>query len=428
VTANEPLAGEIRAPGPLCRIAEIDALRGFALFGMLVANVLMMSGALGPGAPAGGSVGGGAADAGAAAPGAVDSVVAWLVAFLAQGKFYLLFSFLFGCSFTLQRAAAERAGAGFGPRACRRLLGLFVLGVLHAVFLFVGDILMSYAVLGLILLAARNASPRGARLAAGWVWGAYSVLLLLFAALTVLIEPDPDAAAELRADAAALAVAYRGSAADVVGANLDQLPLMLFASAFMAGMVVPAFLTGLAAGRSGWFGRTDPARLRRTAWAGLAIGLPPAALAACAETGMLPERWTFLGSTAGLVSAPVLTAAYVAGLLLFFRTRPGRRAVALLAPAGRLSLTHYLTQSLVMALVFTGYGFGLYAELGVAVPVLLALLLYAVQLVVGGRLVRRFRYGPAEWLLRAFTLGRRPGGGADAVRAGHPDSGRVNER
>ncbi|MCX5201112.1 DUF418 domain-containing protein [Streptomyces sp. NBC_00237] len=397
------------------RIVEVDALRGFALLGILLVNVLMMSGAAdmvgGAGAVA---AGGGAGEAGNGDGTAVDSVVRWLVAFLAQGKFYLLFSFLFGYSFTMQMASAERAGAKVVPRTLRRMLGLGVLGLLHAVLLFSGDVLMAYAVLGLILLAARNASPRGARTAAYWVWGAFSALLLLLSALVALVPPPAADLADADTEAAALATAYRGSFSDVLGANLDQLPFAALAVLLGAGTVVPAFLCGLAAGRTGWFDRTDPATLRRTVRIGLAVGLPAAALAATVELGQ--GRWAALGSALGMLTAPALTAAYLAGMLLLFRTGPGRRVVAVLAPAGRMSLTNYLTQSLVMALIFTGYGLGLYGKLGVAVPVLLALVLYATQLAVSAPLMRRFGHGPVEWLLRAVTLGARPGGPGRDVR------------
>jgi uncharacterized protein len=384
--------------------------------------VLLMSGAADMTGVAGTvAAGGGTGDGGTGTGegGTVDSVVRWLVSFLFQGKFYLLFSFLFGLSFTLQMASAERAGAKVVPRTLRRMLGLGALGLLHAVLLFSGDILMSYAVLGLILLAARNASPRGARIAAGWIWGAFGALVLLISGLMALFEPTAADLAELDADSAALAAAYRGSFSDVLGANLDQLPFALAAALVAGGTVVPAFLCGLAAGRSGWFDRIDPAKLRRTVRIGLAVGLPAAALAATLEQG--PERWAALGSALGMLTAPALTAAYLAGMLLLFRTRPGSRVVAVLAPAGRMSLTNYLAQSLVMAFVFTGYGLGLYGKLGVAVPVPLALVLYGIQLAVSAPLMRRFGHGPVEWLLRTVTLGARPG------RA-RQDAQQVNDR
>ncbi|WP_308375878.1 DUF418 domain-containing protein [Streptomyces sp. ISL-99] len=383
-------------PQPRRRILEVDALRGFALLGILLVNTLTMAGSQGL--------------LGGRPPATADAVTLWLVDFLAQSKFYLLFSFLFGYSFTLQAASAERAGARFGPRTMRRLLGLFVLGALHVVFLYIGDILTTYALLGLILFAARRATPEGAYRAALWVWGVFGSLLLLLGVLGTLtgLEGDADRAA-VAAEAAELTAAYRGGFTDVVGANLGQLPFAVFALVTMSGFVVAAFLMGLSAGKRQWLTRADGASLRRILWTGLCVGVPAAAFAASGVAGPLSPRWELLAAMTGVVVAPALSAAYVAGLLLWFGTPSGARAAGVLAPAGRMALTNYLTQSLVMALIFTGYGLGLYGRVGIAVPVCIALVLYAAQLALSGLLMRRYRLGPVEWVLRAFThLRERP--------------------
>ncbi|GHB17466.1 DUF418 domain-containing protein [Streptomyces chryseus] len=375
---------------PRRRVLEVDALRGFALLGILLVNTLTMAGTQGA--------------LGGRPSAAVDGVALWLVDFLAQSKFYLLFSFLFGYSFTLQAASAERAGARLGPRTTRRLLGLFALGALHAVFLYIGDILTTYALLGLILFAARRATPEGAFRAALWVWGSAGSLLLLLGVLGTLAGPD-DAATEAAAahEAAELTAAYRGDFGDVVGANVGQLPLAVVALVTMSGFVVAAFLLGLSAGKRQWLTRVGGASLRRVLVAGLCVGLPAAAFSASGAAGPLPARWELLAAMSGVVTAPALSAAYVAGLLLWFGTPSGARAAGVLAPAGRMALTHYLTQSLVMALIFTGYGLGLYGRAGIAAPLGIALLLYAAQLALSARFLRRHRLGPVEWALRAFT-------------------------
>ncbi|MDJ0461015.1 DUF418 domain-containing protein [Streptomyces sp. H27-C3] len=117
----------------------------------------------------------------------------------------------------------------------------------------------------------------------------------------------------------------------------------------------------------------------------------------------------------GTVTAPALTAAYASALLLWLRTPRGARAVALLAPAGRMALMDYLTQSLVMAPVFTGYGLGLYGRVGTAAVLCGALVLYAAQPALSARLMRRHRLGPVEWLLRALTVAGRPWGGSQRL-------------
>lgn len=374
------------------RVLEVDALRGFALLGILIVNSLTMAGTQGL--------------LGGRPPAAADTVALWLVEFLAQSKFYLLFAFLFGYSFTLQVASAERAGARFGPRTMRRLLGLFVLGALHAVFLYIGDILTTYALVGLILFAARRATARGAFRAALWVWGVFGSLLLLLGALASLAGPGADSVADNAAEAAEaaeLTAAYRGGFADVVGANVEQLPLAVLASLTMSGFVVAAFLVGLAAGKREWLTQVSRVNLRRIFVTGMCVGVPAAAFSAAGTAGPLSVRWELLAAMTGLVMAPALSAAYAAGLLLWFGTRSGARVAGVLAPAGRMALTNYLTQSLVMALIFTGYGLSLYGRVGIAVPVCVSLVLYAAQLVLSGWVMRRYRLGPVERGLRAFT-------------------------
>ncbi|MFF9867937.1 DUF418 domain-containing protein [Streptomyces sp. NPDC013953] len=380
------------------RILEVDALRGFALGGILLVNILVMSGTHGRTA------------ADPAVAGA-DLVAHWLVTALVETKFYLLFSFLFGYSFSLQEESAQRAGAPFVPRMLRRLLGLFVLGALHMALLYSGDILTMYAVLGLVLLLVRNAAAERLRRAARWVYAVPIGLLFLLGALAALApEPGPSERARTAGDAARLAAGMRGDAADVVAANLSAWPDAVAALLFAGGSVVAAFLAGLVAGRRHLLtgGTAGPARLRRTRTIGLAVGLPGGIVMAAGTVAPLPERWEVLCYTVGLATAPALTAAYASALMLWFAGSRGARAAALLAPAGRMALTNYLCQSVVMALLFTGYGLGLYGRAGAAAAVAAALALYAAQLFVSPRVLGRFRQGPVEWLLRTVTLGRTP--------------------
>src|SRR5699024_2433769 len=123
------------------RVHDVDALRGFALLGIFVVNITFMASAY-PGNLVD--------DPSFSSP--LDGAARFVVAALFSMKFYLLFSFLFGYSFVLQMEAARRAGEAFAPRMLRRILGLFVIGVAHTVLLYGGDVLTTYAVVGLILL------------------------------------------------------------------------------------------------------------------------------------------------------------------------------------------------------------------------------------------------------------------------------------
>ncbi|MFJ6570693.1 DUF418 domain-containing protein [Streptomyces sp. NPDC091292] len=397
-----------KEPGPPGRrVHEIDVLRGFSLLGILFVNALMMAGpylALGGGPQASGA----------------DRVAAWLTTALVSAKFYPLFAFLFGYSFVLQMRSAERAGAAFAPRHLRRVAGLFGIGLAHAVLLYPGDILTAYAALALVLYGLRGLTPRTAvRLAVGLV-AVLSLLLLGHGLLTVAttLPMTPEQYAPLVADTIA---ARRGGVLSVVGAHLHDLPATLEANLLYAPQMLAAFLAGLAAAKSGLLERRarDRRWLRRTLVRWLPLGLAGSVATAVCANGPLDSRWFLTGHAIAVLTGPALTASYVCGLLLLLH--PRGRAAAVLAAAGRMALTHYLTQSLVLALVFTGYGLGLYDRVGAAAVLAGCVVLYGVQLAVGARLMARTRYGPAELVLRTLTSGRRPGRDT-ASPAAHPEA------
>ncbi|MFE1897917.1 DUF418 domain-containing protein [Streptomyces yangpuensis] len=391
---------------PLPRLAHVDALRGFALLGILLVNITFMASAY---------QGTGVTDP--AHDSAPDNAVRFLIEVFFEAKFYLLFSFLFGYSFTLQLASANRAGAAFPPRFLRRCAGLFVLGLGHAVLLFPGDILTTYAVLGLLLLAVHRIRPRTAVRAAVALFAVTAVGYLLLAwALAATGGGGIDTAA-VTEQARRTTEALRGDAGSVIGAHLRQLPDVVFMLAFFqAPAAFAAFLLGLAAGRRRAL--AEPTRhsrvLRRIQWIGFPLGIAGGLVWAHAAQGHSGTPYQLVAVAVDVVTAPLLAAAYAATVLRTLAGPRGGRAAAALAPAGRMTLTNYLTQSLVLAFVFTGFGAGLVGRPAPPYVVLTALVLFAVQLAFSRWWLARHRYGPVEWVLRAVTLAGRPrlqGGG-----------------
>ncbi|MFD3569220.1 DUF418 domain-containing protein [Streptomyces sp. NPDC058667] len=377
------------------RLAHVDALRGFALLGILVVNIGFMASTY---------HGTGLEDPRFDAP--LDGAVRWAVAVFFEAKFFLLFSFLFGYSFTLQLASAERSGSRFVPRFLRRLAGLFVLGLLHAVLLFTGDILTTYAVLGLVLLAARRIRPRTAVRTAVILFAVTAAAYLLLAGGVHLTGGGAGGEPGAAAEAERAATELRGGPGSVIGENLAQLPDMAFLLVFFqAPAALAAFFLGLAAGR----GRAlaDLARHRtvlvRLQWAGFTVGLLGAVVYAHANLVHPGGSYQLLALGIDVVTAPLLAAAYAATVLRLAQGRFGRRTVAVLGPVGSMTLTGYLTQSLVGALLFTGYGAALVGRMSPPAVLALALALFAAQVLVSRWWLRRHRYGPAEWLLRAWT-------------------------
>lgn len=394
---------EVRAGSAGPRVREVDALRGFALLGIVVVNSTQIAG---PWAWTASPVPG---------ESPLSQITRFLITLVFATKFYLLFSFLFGYSFTLQIESAQRAGAAFRPRYLRRLGGLLVLGVAHAVALYVGDILMTYAVLGVVLLAVRHARPQQALTGALLTLGGLGVLYVLLGLLLVAAQalgpnagpssPQPVAPRE------ELLALYRGGPGDVLAANVHLLPDAFTSIAvFQAPCALAMFLLGFAAGRRGllrdWSPRT--ATLRRFVTGGLLVGTPGAVLFALATHHMLATPWTVVALGVDVLTAPALSAAYACAVLLALRAGWGRYVGAALAPAGRLALTNYLGQSVILALVFTGYGLALYGRLGGAQIFAVSVAVFAFQLAASAVWTCYLRYGPAEWALRAVTYARWP--------------------
>lgn len=383
------------------RIEHIDALRGLALFGILVVNLgVFASPYYGLGLPDPGY------------DGLPDRAVRLLVAGLFEMKFYLLFSFLFGYSFSLQLDSARRADKAFVPRMLRRLLGLWLIGLVHAVLLFHGDILSTYAAMGLIVLAMRACSERTAlRSAAALI----AVTATAWAAVALLVALSGEAAgldASLAtAEAQAILAGFTGDPAAVVAQRVRELSSTGIVLAFLqAPCALAMFLVGLVAGRRQVLARLDRYRplLRRVRNRGLAIGLPAAAIHAGISVYQPGGALELSALSLSLLTAPLLTGAYVALAMSALASGAGQGAARLLAPAGRMALSNYLLQSATAALVFTGYGLGLMGRVSPLGLLTLAIALFGAQLRFSRWWMQRHDYGPMEWLLRAITLGARP--------------------
>ena len=379
-------ATTVRA-GKAARIHDVDALRGFALLGIFVVNITFMASAY-PGNlvddPAYGSW--------------LDEAARFTVSALFSMKFYLLFSFLFGYSFTLQMSAAQRAGAEFAPRMLRRILGLFALGAAQIVLLYSGDVLTTYAVACLVLLAMFRVRARIALRVAGII---YAVVLGLMVASGLFMDRSailPSSAAQNQA--------MLGSYADIVGQHLDGIWLLVVQAMTMQGPTALAmFLLGMVAGRRRLLANVNGAEpiLRRIQLIGFPIGLLGAVAFA-----VLGGDTNTAASVISVATAPVLTAAYVATLLRAMHSRRFAWLRTALAPAGRIALTNYLLQAVIGLLLFTGVGLGLAGKVSPPLLLLLALLIFIGQLLISIWWTRTHRYGPAEWALRWLTNWQRP--------------------
>ena len=391
------------------RLDALDALRGFALCGILVANLVSFTGFYAVDA----------ARPGVAGP--ADRAVLFAIDWLIEGKFYGLFSLLFGVGFALQVDRARRAGIDLGPIWRRRMGMLLAAGVTHLVFLWYGDLLTLYSLLGLALPFAGGWSDR--RLA--WTCG---VLFALPIGIHVLVAATSDAPfwtlLARRADDLRHALGYAGhsalemhtsaSAREVLAANVlgaIQRPMSYLRTGRIP-QVLGLFLLGV------WLARRTLPTLRRGApiptrpWAlCLVAGLPLNLAYAWLKTTLgTPFDATAIGVVQGAVyhaGSTMLAVGYAGAFIALARSHRGRAMVKPLVVLGRLALTNYLGQTVIALLVFSGYGLGRMAQIPFwTIPAVAGVILLG-QWGLSSLWLRRHRQGPVEWLWRAGTY--RPG-------------------
>jgi uncharacterized protein len=373
------------------RLDLIDILRGVALFGILMVNLPFLAQPIYT-----------ALEPTANLP-LADQVAAWIVSFAFEAKFYVLFSFLFGYGLAVQLVRAAEKGEPLGPRYARRLIGLLVFGLLHAVFFFVGDILVSYVLLGILLWYWRDWPAR--RLF--WLAGGLMGLAILGRIVLAQAElADPTTASEISRLAAAAQQNYLGDFFSGAGQRLQDLVIFyIFTPLFNWPTALAMFALGLATGKTGVFAQPErywPLALRITPWAlllGVAGNLIYASFGAQASSPLAAIGL----STLEALAAPALSFCYVVGVWWLVRRNPAAAWLKPVRAAGRMSLTNYLGQAIICSAIFNGWGLGLYGQVGPFGCMLLALAIYSAQLWFSGWWLRRYRSGPDEWLLRSWT-------------------------
>ena len=388
------------------RTELLDALRGFALFGVVVSNYAVFSYwlFLRP-------------EQQAQLPGALfDHAVEAVHGPLIDAKFYSLFSLLFGIGFHffLQKGSGGRA------RFLRRMLVLLGIGWLHLRYLWGGDILFLYAALGLLLPLFAGLRDRTLLWLAGLM---FAMPIALDAATiasggafrpTALVQPHLEAAMErlrpVLGDDPDRAVADGGLREFLAYGDIG----VVFRIEHLLGdnrlpKVFGLFLLGLWIAKRQLF--VDPARhrvlLTRVLRFGLLVGLPMAVLAWSTGSYGPKRNWNALLPTVAFAFGAVpLALGYASGFALLW-TRPAwQRRLALLAPMGRMALTNYLTQTLVGLALFTGMGLGLGTRVSAITFTGIAIALYVAQTIVSTWWLREFRFGPCEWAWRCLTYGQ----------------------
>ncbi len=391
------------------RIISLDVLRGFALLGILISNMLYFSQPV---------------ELNGLRNGAwltpVDWVVDWISVFLVEGKFYPLFALLFGLGFSIQLDRASSRGQNLSATYSRRLAILMGFGLLHGIFIWEGDILLAYAISGFALLLFRNCKTLTIS-----VWAVALILLPALAILAggvgiLLLSQNPDIARSMREEMAdnphekleRIKAFVTGNYLDAISYRLSELLLHVLATMVFAPVFLGLFLLGLLAGRKRFL--TDVAKnkrfLVRVMIVGGLLGLVGNFLGAwmiMAGSAQMDFGSFFVGTGIISIFGIGLTAAYVAGLVLLIHRRPKLASLPPLAAVGQMALTNYLLQSLIATTIFYGYGLGLGGEIGRLATIGIGLLIFAAQVLLCMVWLKYFRSGPMEWLWRSITYNTR---------------------
>ncbi|HEY3927981.1 MAG TPA: DUF418 domain-containing protein [Candidatus Koribacter sp.] len=400
------MQADVQRAGPVSlseRILFIDVLRGMALFGILAANIRAFFAPI----EAYGYIQ-------VLYPGRADVIAQWFVDAFIQVKFITIFSFLFGMGFAIQMSRAEEKGAKFLSFYPRRLLALALFGIIHGILIWGGDILLTYALSGAILLLFRK---RQQKTLLWWAGSLFSLPIMVNSVLLIVwllkhpkrLAPD---APNLQKIHDIVGIYAHGPVSQMLAQNwktwIHELPVQLFAIYAFA-----LFALGMWTWRSGIVQNLDrykPVLKKVCAWC-LPIGLALNFFIATANSLNHPGQISYMSWAAQaitLVGAHILSAGYISGLALIFLDGKKRRYVVPFAAVGRMALTDYLMQSVCMTLLFYHYTTGLYGRVGPAIGWSVTIVFFSAQVVFSNWWLKSHRFGPMEWLWRGMTYGKFP--------------------
>jgi uncharacterized protein len=391
---------------PVSRIVILDVLRGFTLFGIIIIHMVeqyyagMIPQAIQENSPSS----------------LIDNIVQGFAFIFIMGKFFMIFSFLFGLSFHIQFAKAEN-NKTFFLRFAWRLAILFMIGMIHHIH-YRGDILTIFAILGLGLLLCYRLPDK--------------VLLILALALVINIP------------SAVMRVAQGLSSESTMMAEQNESELMHYYNTVKSGtyfqilklnflafrdkmefqvisgrifITFGLFLLGLYVGRKKYFERIGEniaaiKKLLLLSWKVLAGAIVFGAIffgGAELLKLKLPDfvSWAIGGLLYDLANS-CLSLFYITGIILLFQKDRWKKRLMNFYEVGRMGLTTYVMQSIFGVLIFFSYGLGLLSELGAGVCLIIAVVLFVFQIVLSKFWFRHFNYGLLEWIWRALTYFKVP--------------------
>ncbi|MCY7576733.1 DUF418 domain-containing protein [Bacillus pumilus] len=371
------------------RVELIDSLRGFSLLGILIVNMLNFQYDYDFEKMFDSSFWG-------------QEFGVYLTEILFQGSFYPIFSFLFGYSFIKLIESTKAKGLNTNAIVVRRGFGLIVLGMLHYIFIWNGDILLYYGACTFFLMMFLSSRIKTMLIWSG-VLGALSLVVLPYM-MKFVYGTD-----ELLTD-----VYAKGAYGDILLSRVTVEDDMLIVTVILAivtitlmpilgflfgtMMVGPFALLGMVIGKRGHLTEEDRGMAYRKGWVWVIV------------VGLALKCATFIDAPWSefvmILGGYVLAIGYIQAFIVFYYSKAAEGLKRLLAGLGRLSLSNYLAQSIICTTIFYSYGLGLFGQMGSMFGLLLAVGLYTAQLFISYLYLKKWRRGPVEWMMGKWVYWR----------------------
>lgn len=386
MNSTRPYIGEID------RIKSLDVLRGLSLLGILIVNMIGFHSPYGYYNPY--------------EWWRYDDLTVYMwIDVLVQGSFYPIFAMMFGYGLVIMQKRSAFRGTSFLKTSSKRLSVLLAFGIIHAYLIWHGDILITYALMGFVLLLFLKIPGRWLL---GIGLGLYMLPQFFFSALMLLASLADTSSLTDFIDIAGLqqaeTVYANGSFFDITKQRFADWSNNNLAGGWLIYffLILPMMMIGAAASKLEWL---ETAKTHWKKWlvlllvalpVGLAFKLLPFAIGLSLSIQYIQDA----------IGGPILGVAYIAATVLLIRIEWAKKLLQPLAEAGRMSMTIYLTQSIIGTLIFYGYGLGLYGKISLATGTWLAFAIYVIQVVLASAWLSKFRQGPVEMLWRRLTYGQ----------------------
>ncbi|MEH6934792.1 DUF418 domain-containing protein [Bacillus sp. JJ783] len=377
------------------RVEAVDAIRGFALFGILLVNMTLIQ------------FGVFASEKPTYIFGPLDEGANWFIQFFGTHNFMSLFSFLFGLSIILLQKSIIVKGKKFFPTYIRRIIILLLLGYIHGTFVWEGDILFAYGVIGIFLMMFINRKPKTLL-----IWASILLALIMLASYQSESTSNPydDLAPYTEKEHK---VHETGSYMDHVNFRLTENPFdymgingvfgLVFISVFAIIFMSPLFLLGMYVGKKGWlFEVNQHIPAVKKIW--LITGIFSFTIKILAIFVKHPILIMLQDS----LTPVTMTFFYGSTIILLFHYKKVAHLLTYMANMGKMSVSNYLAQSIITTTIFYAYGFGLYGKIGYFFGILLTIGIYTIQLFVSTYWLQKYRMGPVEYVWRLGTYLERP--------------------